>query len=344
MDKTIHAPTSQDASGPVKAQKGSQEPTLAQRVASTISQQYLLAILVVVCLVVGAFKPVFWGPGNLSNVLFQAAFTGIVACGMTVLIAGGLIDLSVGGIIAVSAIVIATVLPHSTIGAVIVLALLVGAGLGLVNGLVVTYVKIPPFIATLGTLYLFMGLAFIVTDGQVMPISSSNYRAATAGSLGWLPVPFIVFALLACATWLLLRRSYPGRAARAMGSNERAAVLAGVPVNRTKVLMFVFAGTCAALAGVFIAGRLSSAEGNMATGIEMSVIAAVVVGGTSLRGGRATMVGTVVGALLFAVLANALNLFGVASYWQYVVTGTVLITAIALGSRKSSDLEVRGES
>lgn len=307
-----------------------------------LSRQYLVVVLVVLAVAVGIAKPVFWGSGNLSNVLFQASFVGLAACGMTLLIAGGLLDLSVGGVIAVSSIAVATVLPHTTIGAAIGLALLIGAALGLANGLLVTYVRIAPFIATLGTLYLFLGLAFIWTGGKVVPITSRNFRAAVTGTLGWLPVPFLVFLVLAAATYLLLQRTYFGRTLRAFGSNERAAVLGGLPVKRSKVGVFVVAGVCFALAGVFMAGRLSSAEGNMAMGFEMDVIAAVVVGGTALRGGRGTMFGTVVGAVLFAVLANALNLLGVASYWQYVLTGTVLVAAIAVGARRSSAAEVRG--
>lgn len=317
-------------------------PGLRQALVQFASKQYLVAVLIVLCVAVGLAKPSFWGTGNLSNVLFQASFVGLAACGMTLLIAGGLLDLSVGGVIAVSSIAVATVLPHTTIGGAIVLALVIGAVLGLVNGLLVTYVKIAPFIATLGTQYLFLGLAFIWTSGKVVPITSSHFRDATTGKLGWLPVPFLVFVVLAVLTFLLLQRTYFGRTVRAFGSNERAAVLAGMPVNRSKVIVFIVAGVCFALAGVFMAGRLSSAEGNMATGFEMNVIAAVVVGGTALRGGRGTMFGTVVGSVLFAVLANALNLLGVASYWQYVLTGAVLIAAIAVGARRSSAAEVRG--
>lgn len=342
MTTTDQHTTAQPApeQGPAGAEENGSRA--GRTVLNFVSQQYLVVALVALCVAVGLARPSFWGTGNLSNVLFQASFVGLAACGMTLLIAGGLLDLSVGGVIAVSSIAVATVLPHTTIGAAIGLALLIGAALGLVNGLLVTYVKIAPFIATLGTLYLFLGLAFIWTSGSVLPITSSNYRSLTTGTVGWLPVPFLVFTVVAVLSYLLLQRTYFGRTVRAFGSNERAAGLAGLPVNRAKVLVFVVAGICFALAGVFMAGRLASAEGNMAMGFEMNVIAAVVVGGTALRGGRGTMFGTVVGALLFAVLANALNLLGVASYWQYVLTGTVLIAAIAIGARRASAAEVRG--
>lgn len=309
---------------------------------SFLSRQYLIVILIALCVAIGFARPMFWGSGNISNVLFQASFVGLAACGMTLLIAGGLLDLSVGGVIAVSSIAVATTLPHTTVGVAIGLALLIGAVLGLLNGLLVTFVRIPPFIATLGSLYLFLGFAFIWTSGKVIGISSRNYRSMMTGEVLGIPIPFIALVVLAAISYLLLWRTYFGRTVRAFGSNERAASLAGLPVKRSKVLVFVFAGVCFALSGAFMAARLASAEGNMAFGFEMDVIAAVVVGGTALRGGRGTLLGTVVGALLFAVLANSLNLLGVASYWQYVLTGAVLIAAIALGARRSSAAEVRG--
>ena len=313
-----------------------------ERILPMVSKQYLAGILLLLCIVVGLIKPAFWGSGNISNVLFQASFVGIAACGMTLLIAGGLLDLSVGGIIAVSSIAVATALPHGTVGSAILLALVIGAALGVANGLLVAFVRIPPFIATLGSLYLFLGLAFIWTQGKVIGITSKNYRHMMTGKIFGLPTPFVLLIILAVLSYFLLWRTYFGRTLRAFGSNERAASLAGLPVKRTKVLAFVFAGVCFALAGCFMAGRLASAEGNMAMGFEMDVIAAVVVGGTALRGGRGTLFGTILGSLLFAVLANALNLLRVASYWQYVLTGVVLIAAIALGARRASAAEVRG--
>jgi ribose transport system permease protein len=307
-----------------------------------LGRQYLLLILVALAIAVGLARPAFWNGGNLENVLFQASFVGLAACGMTLLIAAGLLDLSVAGVIALSSIAVAEVLPHTTIGVAVLVGLLVGVGLGVLNGLLVTYVRIAPFIATLGTLYLFQGASFIWTSGDVVPVTSFYYRQMTTGTIGRLPVAFLVFLVLAVLTYLLLNRTYFGRTLRAFGSNERAATLAGMPVDRTKVLVFVVAGLCFAIAGIFMTGRLASAEGTMAQGFEMDVIAAVVVGGTALRGGRATVFGTIVGALLFAVLANALNLLGIASYWQYVLTGAVLVVAIALGARRRSAAEVRG--
>ncbi|WP_104081117.1 ABC transporter permease [Cryobacterium sp. Y11] len=325
-----------------EAKEAATKTSATSTILSLISHQYLLAVVVVAFVVVGLIQPSFFGAGNVQNILFETAFVGIAACGMVLLITGGLLDLSVGGVIAVSAIAVGTVLPYTTIGLAILIAVVIGAVLGLVNGLLVSYVKIAPFIATLGTLYLFLGVAFIWTGGQVVSVTSSNFRALTTGSLGVLPYPFLTLIVLALLTYFLLSRTSFGRTLRAMGSNQRAAELAGMHVNLTKAIVFMVAGACFALAGVFLAGRLSSAEANMATGIEMSVIAAVVVGGTSLRGGRGTVFGTVIGAMLFAVLSKALNMLGVTSYWQYIVTGAVLVVAVAIGARRRSAAEVRG--
>jgi ribose transport system permease protein len=309
------------------------------------TKYYMVLLLIILCVAVGIMKPSFWSMSNLSNLLFQTAYIGISACGMTILIASGLIDLSVAGVIAVSSIAVARILPTSTVEIAILVAVLLGAVFGLFNGLLVGVIKIPPFIATLGSNYLFLGAAFIWTQGKVVAITSRNYRYMTTQKIGGIiPVALLVFILMIVLTYFILQRTYLGRGARATGSNASATGLAGVSVTRTKILVYVFAGVCAAIAGVFLAGRLSSTEGNMATGIEMTVIAAVVVGGTSMRGGRASMLGTLIGSMFFAVLASALNLIGVSSYWQYVVTGAVLVAAIAFGNRNMTMLEVRGES
>jgi ribose transport system permease protein len=316
--------------------------SVTSTILSFLSHQYLVVVVAVAFIVVGLIKPSFFGAGNVQNILFETAFVGIAACGMVLLITAGLLDLSVAGVIAVSAIAVGMVLPYTNIGLAILLAVVIGAILGLLNGLLVTYVKIAPFIATLGTLYLFLGASFIWTGGNVVTVTSSNFRALTTDSIGFLPYPFLTLIVLALLTYSLLYRTSFGRTLRAMGSNQRAAELAGMRVNQSKVVVFMVAGACFALAGVFMAGRLSSAEANMATGIEMGVIAAVVVGGTSLRGGRGTVFGTVIGAMLFAVLSKSLNMLGVSSYWQYIVTGAVLVIAVAVGARRRSAAEVRG--
>lgn len=295
------------------------------------AHQYLAGVVVLVALLLSISEPAVLSAGNLRSVLFQAALTGISACGMTLLIAAGVMDLSVPGVVALSSLTAATLLPRTTVGMAIVAALLVGALAGLVNGVLVSAVKIPFFIATLGTQYLYLGIVFVLTHGGITPISSYYYGQFTNGTLAGLPIVFVALIVFAVLGYVVLYWTHFGRAIRAIGSNERAARLAGLPVGTVKIATFVIGGLLFAVAGVFLSGELSSVSGTMATGAELNAIAAVVVGGTALRGGQATMTGTVVGAVLFSLLSNALNLLGVTSYWQYVLTGVVLAAAVALG-------------
>lgn len=306
-----------------------------------LAKQYLAGVVVVVAVAIGFFEPAILSPGTINSVLFQAALTGIAALGMTLLIAEGSLDLSVPGVLSLAGLTAALSLPHMGAGPAMALAALVGVVAGVLNGVLVAYIEIPAFISTLGTQYLFLGVAFIITAGGVRPLGSPMYARITNASFGFLPLVFIVFLTLAFLAYALLYWTRFGRDIRAIGSNERAARLAAVATNRVKVMTFAFAGLMFAIAGIFLAGRLSSASGTMATGTELNAIAAVVVGGTSLRGGRATIAGTVVGAILFSLLSTALNILRIGSYWQYVLTGAVLAVAVAIGTLRKS-AEVRG--
>jgi ribose/xylose/arabinose/galactoside ABC-type transport system permease subunit len=312
----------------------------AARLKELASRYYLQAILVAGVLLLAATEPNFRSLPNLQNVLLQASFAGIVACGMTLLIAGGLFDLSVAGIIAVCAVATAKILPTTTIGVAIGVALLIGLGLGVLNGLIVTKIRIPAFIATLGMLNIYLAVAFIWTQGKVVPIVSVNFlQLANARILG-IPLAFVIFAVVCILSHVLLHRTYFGRSLRAVGSSEQAAVMAGLPVARVKILAFALTGLFTAVAAVMLSGLLSSANGTMATGFELNAIAIAVVGGTALRGGQGTLLGTFTGALVFAALNNALNLLGVDPYWQYIAIGAVLVAALALGALKKTT--VRG--
>lgn len=312
------------------------------RALALLGRYNLLVALVVAALVLALLVPNFRTPGNIQNVLLQASFPGLVAAGMTLLIAGGLFDLSVGAMLAVSGVLVATVLPRTLIGTAVVLAVAAGAAMGVVNGLIVTKVGIPAFIATLAMMNIYLAVAFIWTNGEVIPITSTYFTALGTGTFLGVPLPFAAFTVICVLAYLLLYRTYFGRGLRAIGSSEDAADMAGIAVHRTKVGAFAITGAFTGLAAVFLSAVLSSANGTMATGYELNAIAIAVVGGTALRGGQGTLLGTFTGALVFAVLNNALNLLGVTSYWQYVAVGTVLIIALAAGALRRGAGEVRG--
>lgn len=325
----------------------STDPTAGQRprvsVAGLLGRYYLQLLLVVAIIVLGVVLPTFRTPLNLQNVLVQASFAGLVACGMTLLISAGLFDLSVAGILAICAIAVAVILPHTTIFVAILIAIVIGAALGALNGLVVTRLRIPAFIATLGMLNLYLAVAFIWTNGEVVPITSRNFLGFANTTFFSVPLIFIVFTAVAVLSHLLLHRTYFGRQLRAIGSSEVAAGMAGIGVARVKVIAFALTGLFTAIAAVGLSGLLSTANATMATGLELNAIAIAVVGGTALRGGQGTLLGTFTGALIFSILNNALNLFHVDPYWQYLAVGLVLVAAIALGAARRTGA-VRGVS
>jgi ribose transport system permease protein len=305
-------------------------------VRSYASRYALQLFTVAAFVVVGAVEPNFRQPANLASILLQSSFAGLSAAGMTLLIVGGMIDLSVAGVIALSAVTVATILPHTLVGTAVAAAVALGAVLGLLNGVVVTKLRFPPFIATYGMLNLYLAAAFIWTHGSTVSVQAVGFLPLGSAKVAGLPVLFLVMLLGVVACHLLLHRTRFGRNLRAIGSSEAASRMAGLPVDRTRILAFGLVGLLTAMAGVGLTSLLSSASADMSIGFELNVIAVAVVGGTSLFGGSGTLLGTITGAVLFAGLSNALNLLGVASYWQYVLTGVVLTAALVVAGRREA--------
>lgn len=302
-----------------------------------LTKYFIQSLLVVAALGLGAVNPYFRTTTNAENVLLQASFSGIGAAGMTLLIVSGAFDLSVAGLLGLCGVILAKLAPDIGVTLAIAAALVTGFVLGLVNGVVVTKLQIPPFIATLGMMNIYVALAFIASAGQVIPASDVTFQFLGTGTLfGVLPVPFVVMILIYVICRGILSRTKLGRYLRAVGSNEIAARTAGIPVDRVRIIAFGIVGGCTALAATFLTAELSSANAIMATGYELTVIAVVVIGGTSLKGGKGTLFGSFAGALFFAMISNALNIFGVGAYWQYVVTGLFLISALAVQALRSS--------
>jgi ribose transport system permease protein len=312
----------------------------------SLLKYYIQWLLLAALIVLSSLNANFRQLNNLENILLQSAFAGIGAAGMTLLIISGAFDLSVAGILGVCGVVMASLVSRTGATLGICAALAVGLALGIVNGFVVTKLRIPAFIATLGMMNVYLGVGFILTNGEVVSVAAPAQVSQTAGVVssaapflltlgtgsvfGVLPIPFLVMAVVYGLCYLLLRRTHLGRFLRAVGSSEPAARAVGIPVARVRIAAFAVVAVCTALAGVLLTGELSSANAIMATGYELNVIAIVVVGGTSLQGGQGTLLGSFTGALFFTVISNALNIFGVGAYWQYVVSGVLLISAIAV--------------
>lgn len=287
-----------------------------------------LAALVVV---MAALSKDFLNGQNLLNVGVQASVTAILAFGVTFVIVSAGIDLSVGSVAALAATVVAWAATGQglPVWIAVLLGLAVGAGSGLLSGALVAYGKLPAFIATLAMLSVGRGLALVISGGSPIPFPASVSRLGdTLG--GWLPVPVLVMIGTGLVAALILARTYAGRAMFAIGGNEEAARLSGIHVKRRKLVIYALSGLFAAVAGIVLAARLTSAQPQAATGYELDAIAAVVIGGASLSGGSGKASGTLIGALILAVLRNGLNLLSVSAFWQQVATGLVIALAVLL--------------
>lgn len=285
-----------------------------------------LALLVVV---MSLLSGDFLTAQNLLNVGVQAAVIAVLAFGVTFVIISGGIDLSVGSVAALSATMLAwlATVEGIPVWLAVPLAAATGTAAGLVSGALVAYGKLPSFIATLAMLSIGRGLSLVLSEGS--PISLPNSVSRLGDSVGgWLPVPVLIMVVMGVITAVILRRTFAGRAMYAIGGNEEAARLSGIRVKRHKLGVYALSGLFAAVAGVILASRLASAQPQAAQGYELDAIAAVVIGGASLAGGVGTASGTLIGALILAVLRNGLNLLSVSAFWQQVVIGVVIALAV----------------
>ncbi|CCK29929.1 ribose ABC transporter, permease [Streptomyces davaonensis JCM 4913] len=290
-----------------------------------------LTALIVLVVAMSALSGDFLTTDNLLNIGVQAAVTAILAFGVTFVIVSAGIDLSVGSVAALSATVLAWSATSQGVPVLlaVLLAIATGIACGLVNGFLISYGKLPPFIATLAMLSVARGLSLVISQGSPIAFPDSvSHLGDTLG--GWLPVPVLVMVGMGLITAFVLGRTYIGRSMYAIGGNEEAARLSGLRVKRQKLAIYAFSGLFAAAAGIVLAARLSSAQPQAAQGYELDAIAAVVIGGASLAGGTGKASGTLIGALILAVLRNGLNLLSVSAFWQQVVIGVVIALAVLL--------------
>ncbi|MDQ1004381.1 ribose transport system permease protein [Neobacillus niacini] len=293
--------------------------------------------LIILVVIVSILNPSFLEPLNILNLLRQVAINALIAFGMTFVILTGGIDLSVGAILALSSALTAGMMVS---GIDPILAILIGCILGglmgTVNGLLITKGKMAPFIATLATMTIFRGLTLVYTGGNPITGLGDNYLFQLFGRgyfLG-IPVPAITMILTFVILFIILHKTPFGRKTYAIGGNEKAALISGIKVPKVKVMIYSLSGMLAALAGAILTSRLNSAQPTAGTSYELDAIAAVVLGGTSLSGGKGRIFGTLIGALIIGTLNNGLNLLGVSSFYQMVVKGIVILIAVLLDRKK----------
>jgi ribose transport system permease protein len=289
------------------------------------------AALIVVLIALGIFftitSPYFLNYDNIVNILTAAAVTGIIAAPATMLLIAGQFDLSVGSAAAFCGAVLASLALHNDIYYSVLIAVLAGLGIGLLNGFLVTQIGINALITTLGTLAVFRGLTQVLTDGQTLSIEGFSW--ATSRPLFDIPTPVFMFIGIALLFWFMSRYTVFGRSMYAIGANPAAARLNGIRSKRVIWIGFILSGLCVAIGGLILASQLGAASPQAATGMELSVVTAVILGGASLAGGRGTIGGTMLGLLIIGTLNNGLVLLNVSSFWQTVAQGALLIFAVS---------------
>jgi ribose transport system permease protein len=317
---------------PVKNRRGD-HPTSRNRksVNNLLQVAGILPILILICILFAFLSPNFLTAGNFVNIFRQASINIVLATGMTFVILTGGIDLSVGSILAVSAVVSVLVSLLPGLGwAGAIAGLVTGLLLGLVNGALITFLSVPPFIVTLGSLTALRGIAFLVANGTTVLNRDLNFAWVGNSYVGPVPWLVIIALLTVVVSWFVLRQTVLGVQIYAVGGNERAARLTGIKVNRVLLFVYGVSGLLAGLAGIMSASRLYSATGMLGQGYELDAIAAVILGGTSFTGGIGTIGGTLLGALIIAVLNNGLTLLNMSYFWQLVVKGLVIIVAVII--------------
>jgi erythritol transport system permease protein len=308
-----------------------------------------LIALILLVIVFASLSPAFLTTGNLLILAKHVAINAILAIGMTYVILTGGIDLSVGSIVGLAAMIAGGlinqglvlkpfgIIVYFNVGMIILITLLAGILIGGLNGWLITKFKLAPFIATLGVMYVARGLALLRSNGATFPnlvgdaaLGNTGFQLLGSGMLLGIPVPIWLMILLGVIGIIIANKTPFGRKVYAIGGNERAAELSGIRVNRIKLSVYLISGFCAALTGLIIASQLLAAHPATGESFELNAIAAVVLGGTSLSGGRGTVGGTLIGAFVIGVLSDGLVLLGVSEFWQIVIKGIVIILAVVV--------------
>ncbi len=302
---------------------------MKERMTHILKNYGMIIAFVLVCIVLTILTPHFLTPSNLLNVVRQSSIIGIMAVGVTFVILSGGIDLSVGSILAVSGMIAAGSMQNGgSMFVAILIGLAVGIVAGLINGLLVTRAGITPFVVTLGMMSIARGVTLIYSQGYPISGFTDAFRYIGGGAILGLPFPVFMLLLVVFLAWLVLTQTRLGRYTYAIGGNEETVKLSGIKSNFYKTMVYVISGATAAISALILTSRLNSAGPTAGLTYELTVIAAVVIGGTSLSGGRGSVWGSLVGALLIAVINNGMNLLGISPYFQELARGVIIIGAV----------------
>jgi len=300
----------------------------------TIKKYNLIIMLTILMVVFGIINPAFLKISNLLNILSQNSIIGIVSLGMTLVIIIGGIDLSVGSIVAFTGLLFSLLVSQGVpLSISIVLSIITGSGFGLINGFLVTKGKIPAFIATLGMMSAARGGALLISDSMSISIANSSFNSIINYSILGIAVPSIVFIVLTIVLLMFLSKTYWGKYLYAIGGNEKAAVFNGINVPRFTLLAYIIGGLMCGVASILLVGSLNSAQPQAGQLYELTAIAAVVIGGASLSGGKGSIIGTFIGVLILGVIQNGLSILNVPSYYQYILIGTIIIISVLVDKK-----------
>lgn len=319
------------ASEAARPAPGARLGTTLKRITSWREFNVVLAVILLSA-ILAVSSDAFLTPANLFSVMRAFSLTAIMAVGQTIVILTAGIDLSVGSIMGLSGLFAAMIIRDGyPVELAVLMGLVTGSGVGLCNGLMVTKLRLPPFIATLGTLSMGRGLMYWITHGWPVTLSFEHpFLSLGQGYVGPVPVPVIVMLALYIAAAIFLSRTSIGRYIYAVGGNEQAARFSGIRVSWVKIVVYTISGFCCAISGLILLARMVSAQPMAGLGYELPVIAACAIGGTSLMGGEGTILGTLMGAALMGILQNGMVLVGIDTYAQQAVTGAVIVIAVTL--------------
>lgn len=301
---------------------------------SSVRELLLVGVVLLLCVIWTVMNPQFLSLNNITNILRQASYTAVAAVGMTMVIVIGEIDLSAGSLVCASGLTGAMVCKETgNVVLAVLAALAVGLLVGFVNGALCAYGKLPGFIATLASMTVLRGLAYIITGGNSVVWTNEAFTMIGTGYVGPVPIPVIIMVLVIIFGWVLTTKLKFGRYIYAVGGNSDASKWSGIAVEKVKIIVYMVMGVLTSIAGLIITARLGSGQPSSGQNFEMDCITAAVVGGTSMSGGRGKVFGTIVGVLLLTVLTNGMTLVGINTYWQQVLKGVIIVVSVLADTR-----------